>query len=324
MINNEEKIEYIRRFGNATSIGLLHPLCKVFKDPSIDGIIGYRDEYNCAVALGDPLCQPKDREMIAQRFNDFCKSQKKSSVYMMTSESFTLWTVRSFNAKAFQIGHEIIIDPAIDARTLSGMYPHHLRQKYNHAIVNNVSVCEYTGNNTDIELTLTGIAAQWLHHRSGPQIYLLPLDIFAHRSSKRWFYASQNGTIIGFLMLNKIASDGWVLSGSIMCVPQAPKSTTEFLMLFVLETLRKEGAQFFSTGSTVSTDVTSIQGFGKIYEFLIHTAMKSVGKLFKMDERQRYWKKFLPKKKEPSFVSFITGVGIKEVRAILRTFNVNM
>lgn len=322
-MSNEEKAEYIQRLGNAASIGLFHPLCKIFKDPSIDGIIGYRLEHNCAVVIGDPVCEPKHSFDLAQSFKAACDTQKHSCIYVMASAPFTSWAVDTLGASAIQIGHEIIIDPTVDTRMLTGMYPHHLRQKYKHAVAHGVSAYEYTTNNFETEQTFNAIARQWLAARTWAQIYVLPLDIFAHRASKRWFYACKDGKIIGFLMLNKIASNGWVLNGSIMLTQDAPNSTSEFLMMHVLEVLRAEGHSYFSAGATVSTDVERIEGFGRLCRLLINGAMKSARKIFKMQDRQRYWKKFLPRR-EPSFVMFTSRFGLKEIRAILRTYNVNM
>ena len=277
------------------------------------------------MAIGDPVCTSSDRIALAQAFHDFCKEQNKKSIYVMASESFTNETLDCFGGSALQIGHEIIIDSSMDTRSKPGRHPHQLRQKYRHALSNGVSACEYDDNNPEIEQALVKIANDWLSNRIRPQAYLLPLDIFAYRSNKRWFYAHKNNEIIGFLMLNRIdACQGWVLNGSIMLTSLAPNSTSEFLMLYALETLRNEGYKCLSIGTIVSSQVGRIEGFGWLSQILINYGMKSMRKILKLNDRERYWKKFQPHK-ESSFITFTSSrLGLQDLRALLRTFNVHI
>lgn len=316
---------YIQRLGNSASIGLMHPLCKFFHTPSIDGVIGYRVEGKYLVVIGDPVCETQDRLALTEAFHEFCKAQNKKSMYVMTSESFTNEVLDCFDGSALQFGHEIIIDTTIDTRTLTGNYPHHLRQKHRHALLHGLTFFEYDGNNPEIEQALTTIAQEWLANRRGAQVHVLPLDVFSHKSSKRWFYAQKEECIVGFLMLNRIdAFQGWVLNGSMMLTAEAPTSTSEFLMISTLETLREEGYKCLSIGPTMSLEIDRIDGFGWVSRMLINYGMKSAHKIFRMHDHQRYWKKFQPRK-EPMFLTFSSSrMGLQEIRAILRTFNMKI
>jgi len=53
-------VELIKRWGGASSITMMDPICKHFSIPQIDGVIGYRSEFGCAIVYGDPLCNPSD------------------------------------------------------------------------------------------------------------------------------------------------------------------------------------------------------------------------------------------------------------------------
>lgn len=318
-------LDYLHRFGNAAALGLLHPLCKIFQPDGLDGIIGYRLERNCAVVLGDPVCAPADRLALAKSFHEFCKDQKHRNIYVMASETFTNDVLHHFGGSAIQIGHEIMIDPSVDTRTLTGPYPRRLRHKEQQAMAYGVSIGEYKGGNPEIEQTFIAIAEHWLKNRKGPQIFLLPIDIFAHRDSKRWFYAQKDGKIIGFLMLNAMSGKQiWVLNGSIMLTEQAPNGTSEYLMLYILETLRNEGSTLFSVGTTPSMEIERIEGFGRLTRLLLTGVIKSAHSIFKIQDRQLFWKKFLPRK-EPTFITHLAGrMGIREIRALLRALHVNI
>jgi lysylphosphatidylglycerol synthetase-like protein (DUF2156 family) len=323
-LNHHTINQYLQKFGNSASIGFFHPHCKFFGISSVDGIIGYRIEKNCIIGIGDPVCSQKDRAILAGKFNDYCKAQKKKLIYVMVSECFTNEVLQKFGGSALQFGHEIIIDSSIDIKSLEGRYPSHVRQRHKKALLNGVTAREYNGNDQETKQELANIGAQWMANRKGPQIFLLPLDI-AHASSERWFYAKKDNQIIGFLMLNRIGMiNGWVLNGTIILTPDAPKGTPEFLMLYVLETLRNEGYKCLSIGPTISSQVDRLEGFGWLSRKMINGTLKAVRRVFDMHERQRFWKKFLPRK-EPSFVLFGSSrISLKEIHSILRVFNVQI
>lgn len=324
-MSNEEKADYIRRLGNASSIALLHPQCKIFHDSAIDGIMGYRDEPGCIVILGDPLCGATDIPELTHRFHNHCKDQKKNIVYVAASDSFTQWSLANTCSSALEFGHEIIIDPTIDTRLGLGKYPRLLRQKHKYAMRDGVIVKEYTASDSFIEGQLMHVAQTWLANRKGPQMHMIPLDVFAYRHSKRWFYAECRDQIVGLLMLNRMdAYDGWVMNGGIMLTPDAPYDTSEFLMMNTLGILRAEGCHFFSVGPTFGAEIGKIIGFGKFSQLIIRTAVKSLRSIFKYGEHQRYWKKFEPRKESAYVVFEKPKVGISEIRAVIRAFNVNI
>ncbi len=318
-------INYVQRLGNASSLALLNPACTFFSIPHIDGVIGYRIESQCAVVFGDPLCHPQDIPTLIQEFQNYCESQKYSVIYIVVSEEFTNWILCNSTSCAIGFGDEIIINPLHDQRTQTGQYAHLLRQKYKNAILNGVTVHEYTHHDSALEKTIEDIARGWLHNRRGPQVYLLPIDIFSHRANKRWFYATHNNEVVGILVINRIdAYQGWVLNGSVMLTPQAPKSTSEFLVLSVLEILRNEGCQFFSVGPTPSLELGRIEKLGKITQLMLRMGFKIAQKFFKLSERQRYWKKFKPQKK-PTFLVFNgSGIGFSDLYALMGAFNVRI
>jgi lysylphosphatidylglycerol synthetase-like protein (DUF2156 family) len=335
-MNNQEKVlgleeelliaDYIQRLGSAASIALLNPACKFFNISNVDGLIGYRDEARCAIVLGDPVCAFEDAPQLVHEFHAHCAQQKKSIIYAMVSAPFTDWALENQVCRsAMEIGDEIIIDPMRDVRSESGPYPHLLRQKEKHAARSGLVAQEYTGNDAQLEQKLERVAHAWLQGRNGPQIYLLEIDIFADRTNKRWFYVTQGDEVVGVLMLNRIAFyQGWVMNGSLMVTDQAPNSASEFMMLYALEVLRNEGCTFLSIGPTPAHQIGRIEGLGHISRWMTRSAFKVAQKIFKLSDRQRYWKKFHPRK-EPTFVLFSSPrIGIRELRAIIRAFNVNI
>ncbi len=316
---------YFQRFGTSASIGLLDPSFKVFSDSSIDGIIGYRLEHNCAVAFGDPLCASCDKIILAQAFNDFCKKHNRKNIFAMTSQAFTNEALACFGGGALQVGHEVIIDPTIDIRTLTGRYASHLRQKFNHAVANGLSAHEYKDSDPEQEKIFETIAKIWLSNRKGLQSFIQPVDVFGHRANKRWFYAKKDSRTIAFLMLTKLpACNGWMLNNGIMLTLEAPKSTSEFLVLHVIETLRNEGCTYFTNGPTLAPNVEQVEGFDWLSQMIVTHGTNSALKILRLNDRQRFWNKFQPHK-EPSFMTFTSShISVREALALLKAFNVGL
>ena len=183
-MNDHEKdyvIECLQRWGSATSIALLDPRCTIFREPSLDGVIGYRNEAGCAVIFGVPLCAPENMKDLVHSFYYHCNEQKKIVIYVAVPEKFMDWALDNGSSSALQIGDEIILDPHYDPKSGGGRYQRLLRGKYNQSIRHKVIIKEYTDNNPALEKEIEEVGARWLRNRRGPQIYLLDVNIFADR-----------------------------------------------------------------------------------------------------------------------------------------------
>lgn len=327
MSTNEKnsRAYYLQRWGNAASIALLDPRCMIFTIPTCDGVIGYRIESNCAVVYGDPICHPSDLPELTQAFYNYCQNHVKNIVYALATQRFVNWALEKKHCSAaVHIGHEVILDPLIDLKAGKGHDASLLRNKYNQAVRKSIMVNEYRGDNPLLEQAMQNVAIQWLQSRKGPQIYLMQINIFADRTTMRWFYAQQDNHIIGILILNRIdAYQGWVIN-ELMIMPEAPTFVSEVLILAALDILRQEGCNFFSVGTLPALGVDTVEGFGKLSTWLVKRGFKIAKKVFQLAERQRYWKKFQPRS-EPTFLLFAKPrIGLSEIKGIMRAFNADI
>ena len=314
----------VQRWGNCTSIALLDSACNFFTIPSINGVIGYRMESKCAVAFGDPVCLQEDIPQLTQAFHDYCKQKDKNIVYIATSERFMHWIVRHKQYSALAVGDELILDPSHDPKAAQGRKASMLRNKYNQSTRNGIVIKEYTGYDTAIEQGIEAVRSCWLGNRQGPQIYFYRVTLFDERVHKRWFYAEYKGEIVGALVLNKItAYEGWVLN-VLMLSEKAPNTTSEFMILLVLTILREEGCRFFSVGATPAAQLGRIEGLNAVSAWLARKAFLLAKKIFHLNDRQRYWRKFQPRT-EPSYVLLNKPyVGFSQVLAIMRALNASL
>lgn len=317
----DSRAYYIQKWGNAATIALLDPSCRIFTIPTVDGVIPYKIHLNCAVVFGDPACSPDDMPELIDAFHTYCKAQRKRVVYVVASEQFVTWAFKNYRCSTLEIGHEIILDPLYDPKARSGPHANLLRRKYNHSIREGITVKEYMGNDALLEKAMEQVAVDWLKARSGPQVYISRIEVFSYRANKRWFYAEHAGKIIGVMIMNRIdARNGWVVH-VLLVTPEAPKTTSEFIVLCALDVLRAERCRFFSIGPLPGEQLGKIEGLGLFSTILARKIYKASIKVFKLSDRQRYWKKFQPQL-QPSFVLFNhPSVRLKEVCAIMRAYN---
>ncbi len=311
--------KYVRRWGNSSAIALLDPACSIFWQPGIEGFIGYRVEYGCAIAFGDPVCEEENKPSLATAFCDHCKTNKLRLVFVTTTETFSDWAKRHICHSLLQIGDDLIMDPQSDPK--AGSKGRILRKKENHSTQEGVTVTEYTDQNPELEKKLEEVGFSWLKARHGPQIFLTHMHLFSDRKGKRWFYATHKNEVVGVLALDQIAGkNGWLVN-LLMPTKTAPNGTSELMVLRAIETLRQEGCTYLSFGVTPSSELGETEGLSKGLVWFLKYVFKAVKYCFGLNNRRQYWEKFQPHY-EHSYVLFVgKSIGIREVLAILRSLN---
>ncbi len=327
VVQNNQTIsiaDYVQRWGNAASIALFDPAYQIFQVPTIDGIIGYRSIGKCVVVFGDPVCSPDDWGKLVPIFHNHFNRLKKRIVYTTVSERFVTWALQHGCSSAIGIGDEFILDPTHDPRARKGYDASSLRNKYTYSVRQGITVHEYTGHDVTLETELEQVACAWLKNRKKRQLHQQELNLFDHRSNKRWFYAEHHGKKVGVLMLNRLnALQGWVMN-MLMRIPNCPTTTTEFMVMSALEILAAEGCNFFSIGTVPGSTIGKIYRLGRLSTWCAQASFIVGRKFFDKVDRHRYWKKFAPRS-EPTYVLFDRDrVTLHEVWGIMRAYNISM
>src|SRR5271155_5782996 len=78
----------VRRWGGLASDAVLDPACCYFYLPTVDGFIGYRKVFGCAVFFGYPVCSPLDIPELATAFHQACKQEGQRVIYVTVSQRF--------------------------------------------------------------------------------------------------------------------------------------------------------------------------------------------------------------------------------------------
>lgn len=320
--NTYTLVEYVKMWGSSSSISLFEDNIELYRDPDIEGVVGYRLHSKCAIVFADPVCAPKDITDLTYSFHQFCKSQGYSVVYLAVSEAFAKWAINNICSSLVEVGEELIVDPCDTNKSASKRRA--LRNKVNLAQRAGITVKEYTSYDENLEEAMENVGSSWVEARHGPQIFLAQVRLFEERRGKRWFYATQGDKVVGVLLLQRLEiRQGWLVQ-FLMALPEAPNGTTEQLIFSTIQTLKTEECRYLTFGIAQIKDLGEIHGLGRVSEWVARFVFRSATKIFHLDRRRRYWRKFLPYA-EPSYLLFSEPkIGLKEVRSILKALNVSI
>lgn len=323
-INEEKPLieEWVHRWGNSASEAVLEPRFQFFRTPNIDGVIGYRIESGFAIVFGNPICAEKDTCQLAQAFHKYCHEKSLEIIYIAVSEQFAALAKQNLCRITLEVGEEIILDPQSDI--LAGPKSSRLRNKISHAQGLGLSVHEYLTQDPQIELEIQKVGEDWLKARRGFQIRMGQLDFFENRTDKRWFYIKNKDRIMGAAMLSRLeAYDGWLLK-FLTIIPEAPRGTSETLMVMMLDKLRSENCNYLTYGMVPVDHLGEMSGLSPFYTSMAHFVFKIAKWIFNLNGRKAYWEKFHPKK-APVFVLLSSPrLSFKQIRAIIKSLRVGL
>jgi lysylphosphatidylglycerol synthetase-like protein (DUF2156 family) len=314
-------VSLVRRWGGSTADALFDPACKFFSLPHLEGMIGYRNEANCAIVFGDPICAPNHIPLLSQEFHRYCQEQRKKIIYINASEKFAQWSLQHTCKALIEFGEELVIDPYSSPMEKQGANARLVRRKVRHAQGEGAKVKEYVPYNEKLEKEIEQVGISWLKSRRGPQIHISHVQLFDNRPGKRWFYAQQGNRIVGTLLLNQLqARQGWLIN-HLMMTPDAPHGTAEFLVVSALAILKQEGCHFASFGTAPGAQLNNITGFGQFSTWILSHAYQLVNKIFHLNGHKTFWGKFTPES-EPSYLLFShPNISLREIIAVMRVLN---
>lgn len=315
-------VQKVREYGGTTTDAILDPLCKAFFIPEVDGFIGYRQEDEFAIALGDPVSSLEDQDKLHSAFKEAMEKEGFKVIYALISLRFANW----LKEHGFPILIELLevpyLNPQQSPMDKTGTRGSLVRRKVKHAIKEKVEVSEYTEKDETLQKAMEEVGTAWLNARQGPQIHISHIRLFSDTFGKRWFYAKKGKKIVGVLLLNRVKAQGGWLLNRLMIRPDAPHGTPELLVVTALNKLKDEGCQFVSFGMIPKDKVGRIEGLNPITAYLTRQGFKLASIFYRLDGLRKFWEKYQPET-EPSYIAF-TEVNLASIKGLMKAFNASM
>lgn len=313
--------QLIHRWGCPISETVLDS-CNYFFTPEIEGFIGYRIAHQTAIVLGDPICASEKKIQLATAFQKYCQDNQLSCIYFIVSQDFAKSAMQLQSKIMIEIGDEIFFNPMIDPTI--GHKGVKLRNKIHHAWNEGLVFKEYDSHDPKLEEEMLQLGQTWVKARRGPQIYLGDLNFFENRVGKRWFYLhDKEQKIVAMALLSELeAYEGWLLK-FLIASPNAPRGTSELLMVSLLEILRQEECRFLTYGIVPGDHLGEATGLGKFNMFIVKGVFKIAKWIFRLSQRKIYWQQFHPYFKGSYLLFNSSSIGIKEIRALASAMKID-
>jgi len=307
----------VQGWGSSLSELLLDSSFEEFRLNRVPGFIGYREIPGFAIVIGDPVTPPEYQETLASGFFEYAKERKLQLIYFGVSRDFT-----DKCPVKIQMGEELIFDPYNDP--LEGPKGSRLRNKIQFAKKNGLSVKEFIYGDVRTEKALRKVVNEWVTARKGPQLYFGDIEFFNFYDSSRCFYVKNGEQYYGAALLKAIdAKEGWLLKHHI-ARHDAPRGTTEMLLVGILETLRKEKCHYLTYGVVPPKSITNIQGLGKVSSWGITQIYAFIRWFFGLRTRMAFWEKFQPSMK-PAYILFSSGrFSLGHLRALMKILKMKL
>lgn len=307
--------EAVRLYGSFSADAILDPTSQIFKIP--EGLIGYRQEGKVAIVFGDPVCDAKDRPLVATLFEEEMRGKGVETLTLSASQPYADWACSHLYSGRLEFGEELILDPLDDVKMRTGRSASLVRRKVRHAEKEGVSVIEYLGSNPTLEKAMQEVGTQWVRGRSDPHIS--SIELFRERNQKRWFYALQEGKVIGVIALSPLlAKNGWLMN-HLMVTAQAPHGTPEMLVTTALDTLALLPTRHVTVGAVPYPTLKEISGFSPLFTFLARLGFVALKHRFRLSGRKKFWEKFHPVS-EPLYLLFSSNTfSLTTVQGLLKT-----
>jgi lysylphosphatidylglycerol synthetase-like protein (DUF2156 family) len=240
-------------------------------------------------------------------------------VYTVAGDAFATWAA-SAGYGVVEFGCELVVDPSYDP--LAGHTAQALRRRVRRAVREGVAAQEYTEYDAGLERALEHAVAAWVAARRGPQIYLMPLDLFAGRACKRWFYATRRDEVVGVMELVRLESRrGWLLS-QLTWTPDAPPGTTELLAVHALHAIGARGCTYATWGPAPLERLGAVEGLSGFSEKLGRFVFQSTARAFHLEDRNRYHRKFPIARRTGCHLLFDPPhIGVRETLQVLRAYH---
>ena len=323
-LDRQTLVNFVRKWGDVNTEGILSSTCQIFTAPRIEGLIGYRIETGNAVVFGDPECALEDKPRLATAFQEYCRSRKIGVVYIIVSEAFANWAVDNLDSVLIEFGEKFVLNPHNNPIDRSGSKAVLVRNRVKHALREGVLVHEYVGDNPDIEKALQEVATTWQIERQGPQVYLADFALFEDSVGKRYFYAIKQEKIVGILLLSELqASNGWLLN-NVLITKDAPHGISELLVIATLQILANENCQSVTMGPVPAEQLGKIIGLSNFSKTIACWIYQISNKVFHLGGRQAFWKKFKPTI-SPSYLLFPEkNLSYSSIKSLLKALNAHV
>ena len=207
------------------------------------GMVGYADIGSAWVVAGEPIASRERTIPVAEEFVVHAEANGKRVAFFATEGALA----SSPRFRRVLIGEQPVWNPMEWPDILRASRS--LREQLRRARAKGVTVREIVESDSQIETSVERLMKRWLATRAMPAMhFLVELEPFVHRESRRLYVAERDGELVAFLSMAPVAArNGWLFE-HLLRDPIAPNGTAETLVDFAMQQLRTERVTWATLG----------------------------------------------------------------------------
>ncbi|TIA91428.1 hypothetical protein E3P99_01074 [Wallemia hederae] len=253
-----------------------------------DNIQGYIQLDGFQFYWGDPIVTQGQPIEFLHSIVKFAEDNKCTPVFCEVSEQLEeILAGNDFNYSVLSCTHEDVVDPVeanLDVKDV--------QQNVRRSQRAGVDVYELTTEPTDSQREAINHGVEkWKEGRKGDQIATASMDPFLDSVHRRFFIAQVEDKIVGILILTLLKDHGYQIKNC-TSFPDAPKGTSERLIVECLETLKKEDSHFVSFGISASDSMSPVHNLKGMRVTWLSGTYKSILKSTGIFKRADFRSKF--------------------------------
>ena len=207
------------------------------------GMVGYIDTGSAWVVAGEPVASRDNTIPAAEEFVAHAEASGKRVAFFATEGALA----SSPRFHRVLIGEQPVWNPMEWPQTLRASRS--LREQLRRARAKGVVVRTVAASDHATDAALSRLMERWLATRAMPAMhFLVELEPFVQRDSRRLFVAERGGEVVAFLSLAPVsARNGWLFE-HLLRDPVAANGTAELLVDFAMQQLRAENVTWATLG----------------------------------------------------------------------------
>ncbi len=248
-ISAQRALRLLKKYGSgATSFQILKSIFQYYFTRK--GCIGYVDTGNAWVAAGNPISSPGEQEEAALDFFRKAKKQKHRALFFATTD----FTKDSSLLKKIPIGENVFL--SAQSWEISIRHDKNFKEQIRRAMAKKICVKQLQtkdlrSDQAKIRRNCEELFRIWLSSKVMDTLdFMAAFEPFSYPEESRFFLATQNNELAGFLVAIPIyGRNGWFIE-HIVRHPDAPNGTAELMIHTAIQTFKKDGYDYVSLGLT--------------------------------------------------------------------------
>jgi lysylphosphatidylglycerol synthetase-like protein (DUF2156 family) len=322
---DERAYEYFKQFGNFTmAYTVLSDQGKVLKHFEFPdkGLIGYADNENLWLMIGDPLCSKDDLQKVISSFLEKSKRSGKTVVGVQVGlETGKVFADHGYHAT--HMGVETILD--VQNFNLKGKSKTKVRRWINTSRNAGVYVKEdkFVNGNAD---GASRVAKDWLNSKLNKRELDLMTrkSIFGDERDARTFFAYLEGEIIGYVTFDPMC-EGNKISGyyaDICRFNLKPNGLFDIIFNNAREKFKEEGMQKLSLGIAPLAGMNNDSGLGNPFLGLVLASNYHLGnKMYSFKGLEFHKNAYFDGIQSEQRPTFYLSKGIFPIVNVIKTFS---